>query len=79
VRTGEQIAVLSVQFNQHAEEDTRRFSEVNEKLDNIGADVKSLLGSRQYTRGFWKAILLVGGGAGGAVGIVVAVVKSLWN
>lgn len=75
---GEQLAALSAQFESHAIEDTRRFCEVNMKLDNIGANVEALLGRAQYTRGFWKAILLVGGSAGTVAGIIVAVV-ALWK
>jgi hypothetical protein len=74
----EQVAALVATFEAHAAEDTRRFGEVNIKLDGIGADVKTLLDSRQYTRGFWKAILLVGSAAGGIAGLVVAVV-ALWK
>ena len=79
VRQGEQLAALAAEFQAHAEEDTRRVVEVNVKLDDIGSDVKSLLASRQFSRGFLKAVLLVAGGAGGAGGLIVAVVKALWN
>lgn len=79
MKQGEQIAALAAQFEAHATEDTRRFAEVNVKLDDIGSDVKSLLQSRSFSRGFWKAVLLVGGGAGGTVAGVITLVKALWN
>lgn len=79
MKQGEQIAALAAQFEAHATEDTRRFVEVNGKLDDIGTDVKSLLQSRSFSRGFWKAVLLVGGGAGTIAGLIVTAVKALWN
>lgn len=78
VKQGEQIAALSAQLTAHTEEDSRRFLEMNGKLDDIGADVKSLLVSRATGAGFWKAVLLVATGAGSIAGLVVAVV-ALWK
>lgn len=78
VALGEQVAALAATLNAHTEEDTRRFVEVNGKLDGIGADVKALLGSRSYDKGFWKAVLLVSGGAGTVAGLIVAVI-ALWK
>ena len=42
------------------------------KLNEIHRDVKSLLASRSYTRGAWKAVLVAAGAVSAVVSLIVA-------
>lgn len=62
----------------HTQHDDERFVALTALVTSIATDVKSLLDSRAYGRGFWKAVMLVGGGAGTIAGLAVAAL-ALWK
>jgi len=68
--------VILAALKEHADMDTTRFAAVEKKLDDIGGDVKSLLVSRSYVRGAWKAIVVLGGTAGAVVSLAVALLRA---
>ena len=63
----------------HTRHDDERFERLTALVEAIGGDVKSLLDSRSFQRGAWKAIGVVGGVAGTIAGLLVAIVKALWS
>jgi hypothetical protein len=62
----------------HTQHDDERFERLTALVESIGGDVKSLLDSRSFQRGAWKAISVVGGIAGTVAGLLVTFVKHLW-
>lgn len=66
---------LRATLQAHTEEDARRFVEMNGKLDDIATDVKSLLASRSYMRGAWKAIITAASAAGAAAGLLISYLR----
>ncbi len=64
-------------LEEHDRRDTDRFAELNVKLDTIGGDVKSLLASRSYVRGAWKAIVTISAGVAAAIGLAPALIGFL--
>lgn len=52
-----------------------KVSRLDEKVDEIALDVKSLLASRSYTRGMVKMASIVGGLVGAAVTAILAYLK----
>jgi hypothetical protein len=68
-------ARVSDELRAHQERDEGQFAAVNERLTEIGADVKSLLQSRSYIRGAWKAVAVVSGATATVVSIVIAILK----
>lgn len=77
-REAARLATLEAKVEERHDQNQRRFDELDRKVDGIATDVKVLLSSRSYTRGFWKAVLLVAGGAGSVAGLIVAVI-ALWK
>ena len=63
-----EIDLLVALLKQHADDDSRRFGEHREVLNEIRDDVKSLLATRAKSRGAWVAITAIGSG----VSIVVS-------
>ena len=54
-----------------------RLDRQDEKLDALATDVSSLLQSRSYARGAWKAITIVGAILAGAIGVLTAAIKAI--
>lgn len=67
---------LASDLHDHKERDARRFDEMAACVASVAADVKSLLHSRTFLYGAWKAIAIVGGIAGFLGGIAVAITKA---
>lgn len=59
----------------HTRLDDSRHEENKQTLAIISADVKSLLDSRSFTRGVWKAASTAGGMVGGIVAILALVIQ----
>lgn len=59
----------------HTRLDDARHEENKQTLATISADVKSLLESRSYTRGLWKAATIAGAIAGTVISVIVAFVR----
>lgn len=59
----------------HTQHDDERFERLTTLVESIGGDVRSLLASRSFQRGAWKAITVVGSVAGGLAAIVVAIAR----
>lgn len=66
---------LNATLQAHTAEDARRFEEMSGKLDSIGTDVKSLLESRSFSRGAWKAIVTAASAAGAAAGLLITYLR----
>jgi len=67
------LAAVLATIKEHIAHDEERFK----KLDEIHADVKSLLVSRAFQRGAARAAFLMAAGAGSAVPIIVEIARWL--
>ena len=76
--TGHKIDGLAKEVREHVQADAKSFEHVEGVLKEIGGDVKSLLDTRNFQRGAWKATVTIAGAAGTAGGIVFALAKHLW-
>jgi hypothetical protein len=47
-------------------------------VSEIAADVKSLLATRSFTRGVWRAVGVIGGLAGAIAALAVSVAQHFW-
>jgi hypothetical protein len=61
----------------HTEHDDERFTALTVLVESIANDVKSLLDSRSFTRGVWKAASVAGGSVGGVVAVAAFIVSWL--
>jgi hypothetical protein len=61
----------------HTEHDDERFAALTALVTSVANDVKSLLDSRSFTRGVWKAASVAGGSVGGAVAITTLIISYL--
>ena len=67
--------VLATEVRAHISADNERFNTIDESLTGIAADVKSLLHTRSFTKGAWKAIVTIAGATSVIIGLVIAWVK----
>lgn len=71
-------ASVSTELVTHTKHDDERFQALTELVTSVANDVKSLLESRSFTRGVWKAASVAGGSVGGLVA-VIAFIVSWWR
>lgn len=76
--TVRKVDELAAEVRAHVQADAKSFEGVEQALKEIGGDVKSLLDTRTFQRGAWKATVTIAGAAGTAGGIVFALAKHLW-
>lgn len=69
---------VSKELTLHTQHDDERFEQLTKLVESIATDVKSLLQSRSFFRGAWKAASVAGGAVGGIVAII-ALVVSWWK
>jgi predicted component of type VI protein secretion system len=62
--------VASSKLQLHTAKDEERFEQVTALVESIANDVKSLLDTRSFTRGAWKAITVISLSVSTAVGLV---------
>jgi hypothetical protein len=63
-------------FLEHQAEDRAQFQLLHETLKPIAHNVESLMETRTFMRGTWKAISVVAGAASVVTTIVIAVIKA---
>ena len=68
------IAEVYAKLEEHAKSDKEHFDAQDKKLEAIHADVKSLLDSRSFARGAWKAITII---AGATATVVTLLAKAI--
>jgi hypothetical protein len=66
---------LADALDAHDRLDTERFDAVTVALQGIAADVKSLLETRSFTRGVWRAAVIAATVVSTAATLVIEVVK----
>ncbi len=66
-----ELTVLLELIRQHTEDDTRRFASVDRKLDEIAADVRSLVESRDLARGARRTVATVSAGVAASVSAII--------
>lgn len=69
-----EAAATTVVMKAHIEADAKAFTELVKQLTEVNADVKSIIVSRAFAAGIWKAITMVLGS-----GMVVAFFAMLWK
>lgn len=62
---------IAAELAAHARLDDERHAENKQTLQEIREDVKSLLDSRSFARGIWRAAAIVGAVAGACISYVV--------
>jgi hypothetical protein len=67
--------VLAAEVRAHIKADNERFDTIDDSLTSIADDVKSLLQTRSFTKGAWKAIVSIAVAVSTVVGLVIAWVK----
>ena len=71
----EKFNALAAEIRAHSVVDIERFNKVDGALDEIASDVRSLLQTRSFTRGAWKAIVTIASTTSVIVGLIIAWVK----
>lgn len=66
---------IAAELAAHARLDDERHAENKQTLQEISDDVKSLLESRSFARGIWKAAVVAGGIAGACITYVITLIK----
>lgn len=61
----------------HTKHDDERFESLTKLVTSIASDVKSLLESRSFTRGVWRAASVAGGSVGGIVAVLALIISWL--
>jgi len=69
------VEVVSMELSGHTRLDDMRHEENTTKLDKIGKDVESLLATRSFTRGIWRAAVVGGTVAGSVISLIIAWLK----
>lgn len=59
----------------HTQHDDERFVALTALVTSIATDVKSLLDSRSFTRGAWKAIVMAASAAGAMAGLIISYLR----
>ena len=67
--------VLATEVRAHIVADNERFNKIDGALSSIADDVRSLLQTRSFTKGAWKAIVTIAGATSVIVGLIIAWVK----
>ena len=67
--------VLAGEVRAHIVADNERFNKIDTTLGSIASDVKSLLQTRSFTKGAWKAIVSIASVVSVVVGLIIAWVK----
>ena len=67
--------ILASEVRAHIKTDNERFDAVDEMLSEIGTDVKSLIGTRSFTKGVWWAFTIIAGAISVVASIAVAWVR----
>ena len=66
---------IAAELTAHARLDDERHAENKQTLAEISEDVKSLLESRSFARGIWKAAVVAGGIAGACITYIITLIK----
>ena len=69
------LASLSQRMADHIREEEHSLGAVNQKLDALSTDVKSLLETRSFTRGMWRAVVVVTTLISGLVSMFIAYIN----
>jgi hypothetical protein len=67
--------VLAEEVRAHIRADNERFNTIDKSLGSIADDVRSLLQTRSFTKGAWKAIVTIAGATSVVIGLIIAWVK----
>jgi hypothetical protein len=67
--------VLAEEVREHIRADNERFNTIDKSLGSIADDVRSLLQTRSFTKGAWKAIVTIAGATSVVIGLIIAWVK----
>lgn len=57
---------------EHSRRDEERFGRLTTLVESIASDTKSLLASRSFTRGAWRAVAAVSAAISTAIGLAIA-------
>ena len=71
----ERAAALEEKVEARHEENLRRLKNVEDKVDEVGRDVKSLLESRSFSRGIWRTATIIATVVSGVISVVIAVLR----
>lgn len=71
----EKFDVLASEVRAHIVADNERFNKIDHTLGGIASDVRSLLQTRSFTKGAWKAIVTIAGATSVIIGLIIAWVK----
>jgi hypothetical protein len=74
-RVEERAVQLAEALKAHDRLDTERFDAVTKALEKIDKNVESLIASRSFTRGVWRAAVVAGSVVSGTVAVVFEILK----
>lgn len=66
---------IAAELLAHTQLDDHRHTENTQTLHEIRADVKSLLDSRSFARGIWRAAAIAGAIAGACITFVITLIR----
>mgnify|MGYP001615718735 CR=1 FL=1 len=67
--------ILATEVRAHIVADNARFNTIDEALGSIAKDVKSLIGTRSFTKGVWWTVSIIAVAISTVASIAVAWVK----
>ena len=68
-------AAVSAELDSHTKHDDERFERLTQLVESVATDTKSLLASRSFVRGAWKAVVVTAATTSGVITLLLTYLK----